>query len=120
LMENAPLDALVQHSPVDLNGPLSGVIYPPKKDSDCLKSLSATDLTFHFPNSVNGIHGISLTLQRGTLTVVTGRIGSGKTTLLRALLGLLPLEAGEIRWNGELVATPGDFLIPPRCSYTAQ
>jgi ATP-binding cassette subfamily B protein len=32
-----------------------------------------------------------------TLTVVTGRVGAGKTTLLQALLGLLPLEAGEIR-----------------------
>jgi ATP-binding cassette subfamily B protein len=52
--------------------------------------------------------------------VITGRIGSGKTTLLRALLGLLPREAGEIRWNGELVSAPGDFFVPPRCSYTAQ
>jgi ATP-binding cassette subfamily B protein len=59
-------------------------------------------------------------LQRGTLTVVTGRIGSGKTTLLRTLLGLLTLEAGEIRWNGEVVMSPGDFFVPPRCSYTAQ
>jgi ATP-binding cassette, subfamily B, bacterial len=120
LMENAPLDALIEHSPVDLNGPLPAVIYLAKTDSDYLKSLSALDLTFHFSNSVNGIQGINLTLQRGTLTVVTGRIGSGKTTLLRALLGLLPLEAGEIRWNGEVVRSPGDFFVPPRCSYTGQ
>jgi ATP-binding cassette subfamily B protein len=54
------------------------------------------------------------------LTVITGRIGSGKTTLLRTLLGLLPAERGEIRWNGEVIAYPGDFLVPPRCAYTAQ
>jgi len=120
LMENAPLDALIQHSPVDLDGPLPRVIYPKKINSDQLKSLSAADLAFHFPNSVNGIQGINLSLQRGTLTVVTGRIGSGKTTLLRALLGLLPLETGEIRWNGEVVSIPGEFFVPPRCSYTAQ
>jgi ATP-binding cassette, subfamily B, bacterial len=36
------------------------------------------------------------------------------------LLGLLPLEAGEICWNGELVTHPGDFFVPPRCAYTAQ
>jgi ATP-binding cassette subfamily B protein len=78
------------------------------------------DLTFHYPNSTNGIEGVSLSLQRGMLTVITGRIGSGKTTLLRALLGLLPLEAGEVRWNGEIVASPADFFVPPRCSYTAQ
>jgi ATP-binding cassette subfamily B protein len=120
LMENAPLDGLVRHSPVDLNGPLPEVIYPIKNDSDPLKVLSAINLTFHYPNSTNGIERVNLTLKRGALTVVTGRIGSGKTTLLRALLGLLPVEAGEIRWNGEAVTSPGDFFVPPRCSYTAQ
>jgi ATP-binding cassette, subfamily B, bacterial len=120
LMENAPLDALVQHSPVDLNGPLPEVTYRVKSTSDRLEELSATDLTFHYPNSANGVEGVNLRLERGTLTVVTGRIGSGKTTLLRALLGLLPLESGELRWNGELITAPGDFFVPPRCSYTAQ
>jgi ATP-binding cassette subfamily B protein len=120
LMENAPLDALIQHSPVDLNGPLPEVNYPMKNDSDRLNVLSAVDLTFHYPNSTSGIAGVDLTLKRGTLTVVTGRIGSGKTTLLRALLGLLPVESGELRWNDEIIPSPGDFLVPPRCSYTAQ
>ncbi len=120
LMENAPLDALVQHSHVDLNGPLPEVTYATKSVSDRLNELSAVNLTFHYPHSVNGIEGVNLTLPRGKLTVVTGRIGSGKTTLLRTLLGLLPLEAGEIRWNGEVVTAPGDFFVPPRCSYTAQ
>ena len=120
LMENAPLDALIQHSPVQLNGPLPEVNYPIKDDSDRLNELSAVGLTFHYPNSTDGIAGVDLTLKRGTLTVVTGRIGSGKTTLLRALLGLLPLEAGEVRWNGEFITSVGDFLVPPRCSYTAQ
>jgi ATP-binding cassette subfamily B protein len=120
LMENAPLDALIQHSPVDLNGPLPEVNYPAKSDSDYFNNLSAVNLTFHYPNSTNGIEGVDLTLKRGTLTVVTGRIGSGKTTLLRALLGLLSIEAGEIFWNGKLITSPGDFFAPPRCSYTAQ
>jgi ATP-binding cassette subfamily B protein len=120
LMENAPLDALIQHSPVDLNGSLPEVTYLTRNDTDRLNELSAVNLTFHYPNSTNGIEGVNLTLKRGTLTVVTGRIGSGKTTLLRALLGLLPVETGEVLWNGKVIAAPGDFFIPPRCSYTAQ
>jgi ATP-binding cassette subfamily B protein len=52
--------------------------------------------------------------------VITGRIGSGKTTLLRVLLGLLPKQAGEVRWNGELVTEPSKFFVPPRSAYTAQ
>ena len=120
LMENAPLNALVEHSKVDLEGELPEVVYPAKNVSDRLNDLVAAKLTFHYPNSSNGIEGIDLTLKRGTVTVLTGRIGSGKTTLVRALLGLLPLESGEIRWNGKPISSPGDFFVPPRCSYTAQ
>lgn len=46
--------------------------------------------------------------------------GSGKTTLLRVLLGLLPKDTGEIRWNGNTVADPGSFFVPPRAAYTSQ
>jgi len=120
LMENAPLDALAKHSKVDLEGPLPRVIYPTKSASDYLNELVAERLTFHYPDSTNGIEGIDLKLNRGSLTVITGRIGSGKTTLLRTLLGLLPMEAGEIRWNGKVIQEPGNFFVPPRCAYTAQ
>jgi ATP-binding cassette subfamily B protein len=120
LMENAPLDALIQRAPVQLAGPLPDVTYATKSASDRLSELVADQLTFHYPHSTNGIEGIDLTLKQGSLTVLTGRIGSGKTTLLRTLLGLLPLESGEIRWNGEKVQRPDQFFIPPRCAYTAQ
>ncbi len=120
LMENAPLDALVEHSFINLDGPLPEVTYPIKNKSDRLNELAADHLTFHYPGSLNGIDDISLKIKRNTLTVVTGRIGSGKTTLLRALLGLLPLESGEIRWNENILTSPADFLIPPHCAYTAQ
>ena len=120
LMENAHLHALIERSPVDLAGPLPEVVYPSKIESDRLEKLTASNLTYHFPNSSNGIQGVDLTLRRGTLTVITGRIGSGKTTLLRTLLGLLPAESGEIRWNGGIVQEPDRFFIPPRCAYTGQ
>ncbi len=120
LMENAPLDALVEHSKVDLDGPLPEVIYATKTASDRLNELVAEQLTFHYPDSTNGIEGVDLKLKRGSLTVITGRIGSGKTTLLRSLLGLLPVETGQIRWNGNAIRDPASFLVPPRCAYTGQ
>ncbi len=120
LMENAPLNALVEHSKVELDGPLPEVTYPAKSASDRLSELAADHLTYRYPDSTNGIEDISLKLKRGSLTVITGRIGSGKTTLLRALLGLLPVDSGEMRWNGQVVTTPGSFFVPPRCAYTAQ
>jgi ATP-binding cassette subfamily B protein len=120
LMENAPLDALIQRSPLNLAGPLPNVTYETKSDSDHLNDLVAERLTLHYPGSSNGIEGIDLAIKRGTLTVITGRIGSGKTTLLRTLLGLLPMESGEIRWNGGIIQKPDQFFVPPRCAYTAQ
>lgn len=120
LMENAPLGALIEPAKINLDDALPEVTYPTKTASDRLNELVADHLTFHYPNSVNGIEDISLKIKRGSLTVITGRIGSGKTTLLRVLLGLLPADTGEIRWNGQVVADAGNFFIPPRCAYTAQ
>jgi ATP-binding cassette subfamily B protein len=85
-----------------------------------LKVLEAKGLSFQFPDSKRGIASVDLKIERGTFTVVTGRIGAGKTTLLRTLLGLLPADAGAIWWNGEEVKSPGDVLVPPRCAYTSQ
>jgi len=79
-----------------------------------LESLEASDLTYRYPDTGRGIDGISLRLTRGSVTVITGRIGSGKTTFLQVLLGLLPKDGGEIHWNGECVADPATFFVPPR------
>jgi len=120
LMEDAPLEALVEISPVDLAGPLPAVNYPTRSEADRLDYLEATGLTYCHPGTDSGVEGVNLWLERGSLTVITGRIGSGKTTLLRVLLGLLPYQAGDVRWNGKTVSDPGTFFVPPRCAYTAQ
>jgi len=67
-----------------------------------------------------GLHDISFAISRGEFIVITGRIGSGKTTLLRTLLGLLPLDAGTIIWNGRQIEDPAKFFTPPHCAYTPQ
>ncbi|SFB02254.1 ATP-binding cassette, subfamily B [Cohnella sp. OV330] len=85
-----------------------------------LRELAAAGLTYRYPETGRGIEDIDLTLPRGSFTVITGMVGSGKTTLLRTLLGLLPAERGAIRWNGEPVAQPADFFVPPQSAYTAQ
>jgi ATP-binding cassette subfamily B protein len=120
LMEGAPPDALVEFSPVYMNGKYPEVTYPKKGDADILLRLEAAKLSYHFPGSENGIQDVNLALKRGSFTVVTGRVGSGKTTLLRVLLGLLPKDDGQIHWNGAEVKNPAEFFTPPHCAYTAQ
>lgn len=45
--------------------------------------------------------GLGFRLEAGELLYLQGKNGAGKTSLLRMLIGLLPPEAGEIRWQGE-------------------
>jgi ATP-binding cassette subfamily B protein len=120
LLGGAPPTALVEHTPLHLRGPLPSVPPPARSATERLLLLEARGLTSRHPQSGRGIADMDLRLPRGTLTVVTGRTGSGKTTLLQALLGLLPRDAGEIRWNGHVVADTASFLVPPRAAYTAQ
>ncbi len=120
LLGGAPPAALVAPTPLHLRGPLPAVPPPARSATDRLVLVEARGLTYRHPQSGRGIAAVDLRLPRGTLTVVTGRVGAGKTTLLRALLGLLPREAGEIRWNGQVVDDAASFLVPPRAAYTAQ
>jgi ATP-binding cassette subfamily B protein len=120
LLQGADPLSLVRHTPVYITGPLPEIPYTPKSDIHYLHDLDVTGLTYLYEESERGIEDINLHLERGSFTVITGRIGSGKTTLLRTLLGLLPKQAGEIRWNGEIVQDPANFFVPPRSAYTAQ
>jgi ABC-type Fe3+/spermidine/putrescine transport system ATPase subunit len=43
------------------------------------------------------LRGVDLTVAAGSRTALVGPSGAGKTTLLRAIAGLAPLDAGEIR-----------------------
>lgn len=51
------------------------------------------------------LEDVDLTLAPGEALGIVGESGSGKSTLARALLGLVPLAAGEVRLAGERLAT---------------
>jgi ATP-binding cassette subfamily B protein len=77
-------------------------------------------LTYRPDGSERGIENIDLTVKHGSFTVITGRIGAGKSLLIETLLGLRPLQRGEIRWNGQPVTDPAIFFTAPRSAYTPQ
>jgi ATP-binding cassette subfamily B protein len=120
LSGGAPFRALVEHRAVDGTDaiPWAGVLGT--SAGDRLERLEVRGLTYRHPTSGRGVHGVSFSLERGSLTVLTGPIAAGKSTLLRVLLGLLPLEAGEIRWNGRPVHDPEAFFVPSRAAYVPQ
>jgi zinc transport system ATP-binding protein len=57
--------------------------------------LSAQDLTVRF-NGEDVLSGVSLAVNPGEIVTILGPNGSGKSTLLRALLGIVPLSAGQV------------------------
>ncbi len=120
LLQGAPAETLVAPRPVVVKKELQEIPFALRTAEHRLVSLNVSGLTYRYPDTGRGIEDINLHIQQGEFAVVTGRVGSGKSTLLRALLGLLPRDAGEITWNDEVVTDPATFLVPPRCAYTPQ
>lgn len=47
--------------------------------------------------------GLDLDIVPGSITCIMGRNGVGKTTLLKAIMGLLPIQSGEITMEGDVL-----------------
>lgn len=50
---------------------------------------------------VRVLRGVSCEILERKTTILIGRNGAGKTTTLRAIMGLLPLEGGDVRLDGD-------------------
>jgi thiamine transport system ATP-binding protein len=51
------------------------------------------------------VDGVDLRVDQGEVVTLLGPSGCGKSTILRAIAGLVPTDAGDIRLDGENVAT---------------
>lgn len=120
MLYGSPPEKLVEGGPVYLWGKFPEIPFKRKLLDHRFDRLEATGLTYKYPNTDRGIEDATLSIPRGSLVVITGQVGSGKSTLVRTLIGLLPMQRGEIRWNSALVESPGDFFTPPRCAYVPQ
>lgn len=116
-MEGAPPRQLWRHRPVFKSDNPREFSEPGERLP--LQMLEVEGLTYQHPGSDKGIEDVSFRVEPGTITVITGRIGSGKSTLLSAVLGLLPPQGGEVRWNGEAVDS-SEFFVPPISAYVPQ
>jgi branched-chain amino acid transport system ATP-binding protein len=57
-----------------------------------------------FYDDVQVLHGLCLEVRRGEIVTLLGSNGAGKTTTLRAIMGLRPPRAGEVRFRGRSLA----------------
>ena len=77
-----------------------------EEDKNHYVEFCGRDINFRFPNSNNGTHNLSFTLQSGELLAIMGGSGTGKTTLLSLLNGSMAPQEGTITINGHDIAEP--------------
>lgn len=62
--------------------------------------LNIADVHTYYGDS-HVLQGVTLTVEKGTVTAVLGRNGVGKTTLCRSIVGLTPARSGSVIFNGD-------------------
>lgn len=68
----------------------------------------------HAYDSDTVLAGINLAAPRGEVTCLLGPSGCGKTTLLRLAAGLMPVQAGEVTLDGEVLGNAASSLPPEK------
>src|SRR6195952_43455 len=64
-------------------------------------------------DGVKVLHGVDISIRRGETIGIVGESGSGKTTLGRALLKLIDISAGSIRFDGTDITHLSDARMRP-------
>ena len=54
--------------------------------------------------SIEALHDVSFTVEKGEICVIVGASGAGKTTLLNILGGMYSLTSGSVRLNGKKIS----------------
>ena len=63
--------------------------------------IEVSEVSFAYPNGVQALDGVSVTIHKGEFVAIMGENGAGKTTLVKHFNGLLRPQAGTIKLDGE-------------------
>lgn len=86
-------------------------------EAQALPLLEIRGLAMRFPNGLQALRGVDLTIRAGEFVVILGSNGCGKSTLLRCIARLLDPTGGTVAVAGEDVSQlSGTALRRARCA----
>lgn len=83
--------------------------------------LQAQSVTAGYVPDLPILHAVSLVARRAEITLIIGPNGAGKSTLIKAVAGLLPVNSGQISFEGQdITGIRTDKLSARGISYVPQ
>lgn len=81
--------------------------------------LKITDASLSYEN-VRVFRHLNIQVEPGTVACITGPSGCGKSSLLHAILGIVPLEEGEIDFGGTRLTEESVFALRRKMAWLPQ
>ena len=72
-----------------------------------MEAVRFEDFSYQYPKTGQGLDRVTLSVPKGSFTVVTGTNGSGKTTLCLSMTGLVPHFFGNFLYKKSLYICRG-------------
>ena len=86
-----------------------------------MNTFAVRDVCVRYPGAARrAVDRITFDIVRGSFAAIIGPNGSGKSTLIRALLGALPLESGEVRFEEQSVSSYSRLQLARRIGAVTQ
>jgi len=91
----------------------------PFKDEETA-SIELRDVSFSYDEHTKVLQDINIKIKKGEKVAIIGETGSGKSTLAQILIGLYPLQEGEIYYNGVALKEIGYELVRENVGFVLQ
>lgn len=99
----------------------NSVSHEPVASSNHVPLLEFRNVTFRYDDAEEAaLKDISFTLNAGETLAIMGDIGSGKSTLAKLILGLYPIESGDILFNGQSIFSQPIEAVRSQIDYVPQ
>lgn len=81
--------------------------------------LQLSNIHVHY-GGVKALDGSSIYIDEGEVVALMGPNGAGKSTILKAIFGLAPISAGEVRWEGRAFTPVSHEVVHRGISFVPQ